>query len=179
LGRSILIYLADKYDTEGKLLPKAVGPRTECINWLMWQMGSAPFLGGGFGHFYNYAPTKIEYAINRYAMETKRQLDVLNRHLADGRKYICGAQYTIADMAIYPWYGGLVQGNLYGDAKTFLNTDEDYPHVVAWAQRVSERPSMKRGRMVNRSWGTPAEQLHERHDRSDFQSKTQDKLQKS
>lgn len=167
---SILLYLAEKF---GKFLPTDIDGRTETLNWLMWQMGSAPFLGGGFGHFYAYAPEKYEYPINRYAMETKRQLDVLNRNLAD-RRYIAGDDYSIADMAIFPWYGFLVTDNLYSAAE-FLGVHE-YEHVVRWATELRERPAVKRGRMVNRTFGEPSEQLHERHDASDFEAKTQDKL---
>jgi GST-like protein len=167
---AILVYLAEKF---GAFLPTAPAARAECLSWLFWQMGSAPFLGGGFGHFYAYAPTKIEYAINRYAMETKRQLDVLDRRLAE-TPYIAGEAYTIADMAIFPWYGGLVKGWLYGGAE-FLSV-QDYKHVLRWADALLARPAVKRGRMVNRAQGDPAEQLHERHDASDFETRTQDKL---
>lgn len=167
---SILLYLAERY---GAFLPTAHQPRTEAINWLFWQMGSAPFLGGGFGHFYSYAPEKYAYPINRYAMETKRQLDVLDQHLAD-HDYIAGAEYSIADMAIWPWYGQLVRGLLY-DAAEFLQV-QDYRHVLRWANLVWGRPAVQRGRMVNRSFGELSEQLRERHDASDFQLRTQDKL---
>lgn len=167
---AILLYLAEKFDA---LLPRAPDERTETLNWLFWQMGSAPFLGGGFGHFYAYAPTKIEYAIDRYAMESKRQLDVLNRRLADNR-YLAGESYTIADIANWSWYGQLVLGRLY-DAATFLQV-ESYEHVVRWAQEIDARPAVKRGRMVNRPFGEPETQLHERHDASDFETKTQDKI---
>jgi GST-like protein len=170
---SILLYLAEKYG--GKFLPTDPILKVECMNWLFWQMGSGPYLGGGFGHFYSYAPTKQEYPINRFAMETKRQLDVLNRQLA-ANQYMVGDEYTIADMAIYPWYGLLCLGYLYGDAATFLNVEEDYPHVLRWAKELFERPGVERGRKVNRTWGKPSEQLHERHDASDFEFKTQDKL---
>ncbi len=167
---AILIYLAEKF---GAFLPTQRAQRAECLSWLMWQMGSAPFLGGGFGHFYAYAPTKIEYAIDRYAMETKRQLDVLNRRLAE-TKYIAGDDYTIADMAIFPWYGGTVKGWNYG-AGEFLNVQE-YEHVIRWADMLLERPAVKRGRMVNRAQGDPAMQLRERHEASDFDTKTADKV---
>lgn len=167
---SILIYLAEKF---GKFLPTDLDGRTETLNWLMWQMGSAPFLGGGFGHFYAYAPEKIEYAINRYAMEAKRQLDVLNRNLAD-RRYVAGDEYTIADMAILPWYGFLITDNIY-NATEFLAVHE-YEHVVRWAKELRARPAVLRGRMVNRTFGELSEQLHERHDASDFETRTQDKL---
>ncbi|HWI27173.1 MAG TPA: glutathione-dependent disulfide-bond oxidoreductase, partial [Stellaceae bacterium] len=155
---SILLYLAEKF---GEFLPKETAARAECVSWLMWQMGSAPYLGGGFGHFYAYAPTKIEYAIDRFAMEVKRQLDVLDRRLAES-EYVAGASYTIADMAIFPWYGGLVKGWLYGAAE-FLSV-QDYKHVQRWADKLLERPAVKRGRMVNRISGEPSSQLHERHD---------------
>jgi len=167
---AILVYLAEKF---GAFLPTGRRKRAECLSWLFWQMGSAPFLGGGFGHFYAYAPTKIEYAIDRYAMETKRQLDVLNRRLAETR-YIAGDEYTIADMAIFPWYGGTVKGWSYG-AGEFLSV-QDYTHVVRWADELLERPAVKRGRMVNRTSGDPAKQLRERHEASDFDNKTADKL---
>jgi GST-like protein len=167
---AILVYLAEKF---GAFLPTERARRAECLSWLFWQMGSAPFLGGGFGHFYAYAPVKIEYAIDRYAMETKRQLDVLNRRLAE-TPYIAGDEYTIADMAIFPWYGGAVKGWAYG-AGEFLGVQE-YTHVIAWADRLLERPAVKRGRMVNRTYGNPATQLRERHDASDFETKTADKL---
>ncbi len=169
---SILLYLAEKF---GAFLPKDPDQRTEAINWLFWQMGSAPYLGGGFGHFYAYAPFKIEYAINRFAMETKRQLDVLDRHLADNA-YMAGSEYSIADMAIWPWYGALVKGLVYG-AGEFLSV-QDYKHVIRWTDQIAERPAVKRGRMVNRTSGDPASQLHERHDASDFDTKTQDKIAK-
>jgi GST-like protein len=167
---AILLYLAEKF---GALLPTEAGPRAECLSWLFWQMGSAPYLGGGFGHFYAYAPVKIEYAIDRFAMETKRQLDVLDRRLADSQ-YIAGPEYTIADMAIWPWYGALVQGRLY-EAGEFLSV-QDYRHVLRWANAIGERPAVKRGRIVNRAFGEPSEQLHERHDASDFATMTQDKV---
>ena len=167
---SILMYLAEKF---GAFLPTEVGPRAECLSWLFWQMGSAPYLGGGFGHFYVYAPSKIKYAIDRFAMEVKRQLDVLDRRLAENA-YIAGNVYTIADMAIFPWYGGLAKGWLYGAAK-FLGV-QDYKHVQRWADMLLERPAVKRGRMVNRISGEPSSQLHERHDASDFETNTRDKL---
>ena len=167
---AILLYLAEKF---GAFLPTEVGPRAECVSWLLWQMGSAPYLGGGFGHFYAYAPTKIEYAIDRFAMEVKRQLDVLDRRLAEN-EYIAGDSYTIADMAIFPWYGGLTKGWLYGGAE-FLSV-QDYTHVQRWADKLLERLAVQRGRMVNRMSGEPASQLHERHDASDFETRTQEKL---
>jgi GST-like protein len=168
---AILLYLAEKF---GAFLPKEHVARTECLSWLFWQMGSAPLLGGGFGHFYVYAPTKIEYAINRFAMEAKRQLDVLNRQL-ESHEFVAGAEYTIADMAIWPWYGALAKGLVYG-AGEFLSVHE-YPHVRRWTDTIAARPAVKRGRIVNRAMGNPSEQLHERHDASDFDTKTQDKLQ--
>jgi GSH-dependent disulfide-bond oxidoreductase len=166
---SILLYLVEKF---GAFLPKETAARTEALNWLFWQMGSAPYLGGGFGHFYAYAPTKIEYAIDRFAMEVKRQLDVLDRRLAES-EYVVGPDYTIADIAIFPWNGGLAKGWLYGAAE-FLSVQE-YKNVRRWADAILARPAVKRGRMVNRMSGVPSEQLHERHDASDFDSKTQDK----
>jgi len=169
---SILVYLAEKF---GAFLPKGPAARTEALNWLFWQMGSAPFLGGGFGHFYAYAPVKIEYAINRYAMEAKRQLDVLDRHLADHR-FMAGDDYSIADMAIWPWYGQLVAGKVYGDAATFLD-GASYTNVRRWYDEIAARPAVQRGIMVNKTSGDPAQQLHERHDASDFQNRTQDKLE--
>lgn len=169
---SILFYLAEKFQA---FLPTGVAKRTECMSWLMWQMGSTPYLGGGFGHFFAYAPTKIEYAIDRFAMEVKRELDVLNRRLADHR-FIGGDDYTIADMAIWPWYGSLAKGERY-DAGEFLQVHE-YTHVIRWADEIEARPAVKRGRMVNRVMGPLETQLHERHDASDFLHKTQDKLQK-
>jgi len=168
---SILLYLAEKF---GEFLPEDPAGRTETMNWLFWQMGSAPFLGGGFGHFYVYAPEKLEYPINRYTMEVKRQLDVLDRHLADNR-YMVGDQYTIADMAIWPWYGAVVKNIVY-DAAEFLEA-HTYRNVIRWADEVAQRPAVKRGRMVNKTWGEPATQLHERHDASDFELRTQDKLE--
>lgn len=168
---SMLIYLAEKF---GAFLPKDPAKRAEAINWLFWQMGSAPFLGGGFGHFYAYAPVKIEYAINRYAMETKRQLDVLDRHLAQNQ-FMAGDEYSIADMAIWPWYGILTTGALY-DAGEFLQVHE-YKNVIRWMKEVGARPAVKRGAMVNRTFGKPETQLRERHDASDFETKTQDKIE--
>ncbi|MEL7254119.1 MAG: glutathione-dependent disulfide-bond oxidoreductase [Pseudomonadota bacterium] len=168
---SIMIHLAEKF---GAFLPASGPARTEVLNWLMWQMGSAPFLGGGFGHFYAYAPEKYEYPINRYAMETKRQLDVLDRTLAE-RPFVAGDDYSIADMAIWPWYGGVVLGRQYGDSATFLSVHE-YENVMAWAEKIDARPAVKRGRMVNRTSGEPHEQLHERHGPEDFETKTQDKV---
>ncbi|MBB3385148.1 glutathione-dependent disulfide-bond oxidoreductase (plasmid) [Rhizobium sp. WW22] len=168
---SILMYLAEKF---GAFLPTEQPARAECISWLFWQMGSAPYLGGGFGHFYAYAPTKIEYAIDRFAMEVKRQLDVLDRRLAES-EYIAGSDYTIADIAIWPWYGGLAKGWQYGAAE-FLQV-QDYKNVQRWAEQIYSRPAVKRGRMVNRMSGDPSEQLRERHDASDFETKTQDKLE--
>lgn len=167
---AILVYLAEKF---GAFLPNSPAARAECLSWLFWQMGSAPYLGGGFGHFYAYAPTKIEYAIDRFAMEVKRQLDVLDRRLAES-EYLAGSAYTIADIAVWPWYGGLVKGWLY-DAAEFLQV-QDYKNVQRWADAIGQRPAVQRGRMVNRVTGDPATQLHERHDASDFDTKTQDKL---
>lgn len=167
---SMLVYLAEKFDA---FLPKDIAGRTETLNWLFWQMGSAPFLGGGFGHFYAYAPEKFQYPIDRYTMEVKRQLDVLDRQLANNR-YIAGDEYTIADMAIWPWYGNLVTGTIY-EAQEFLEV-HTYANVVRWSKELQERPGLKRGQMVNRVWGDPAGQLPERHDASDFELKTQDKL---
>ncbi len=167
---AILLHLAEKF---GAFLPREVGARAECWSWLFWQMGAAPYLGGGFGHFYAYAPVKIEYAIDRYAMEVKRQLDVLDRRLAES-EYIAGGEYTIADIAIWPWYGGTVRGGQYGAAE-FLNVQE-YKNVLRWADAIAARPAVKRGRIVNRTSGEPSNQLHERHDPSDFETKTQDKL---
>ncbi|MCV3239357.1 glutathione-dependent disulfide-bond oxidoreductase [Mesorhizobium sp. ZC-5] len=159
---AILMYLAEKF---GAFLPTEAAARAECLSWLFWQMGSAPYLGGGFGHFYAYAPTKIEYAIDRFAMETKRQLDVLDRRLAE-TEYLAGSDYTIADMAVWPWYGGLVKGRAY-DAAEFLQV-QDYKNVLRWADAIDARPAVKRGRMVNRTSGEPSGQLHERHDAADF-----------
>jgi GST-like protein len=167
---AILLYLAEKF---GALLPQDAATRAECLSWLFWQMGSAPYLGGGFGHFYAYAPTKIEYAIDRFAMEAKRQLDVLDRRLAES-EYLAGAAYTIADIAVWPWYGALAKGLVYG-AGEFLSV-QDYKHVQRWTDQIAARPAVRRGRMVNRSWGEPASQLHERHEASDFDTRTQDKL---
>ncbi len=168
---SILLYLAEKF---GAFLPKDPAQRTECLCWLFWQMGSAPYLGGGFGHFYAYAPAKIEYAIDRFTMEVKRQLDVLDRRLAESA-YLGGADYSIADIAVWPWYGGLVQGALYGASATFLQVQE-YAHVRRWTETIASRPAVQRGRMVNRVMGEPSSQLHERHDAGDFATRTQDKL---
>jgi GST-like protein len=167
---AILLHLAEKF---GAFLPTEGQARAECLSWLFWQMGSAPFLGGGFGHFYAYAPTKIEYAIDRYAMEVKRQLDVLDQHLAHS-PYLAGQQYTIADMAVWPWYGALAKGLLYGGGE-FLQVQE-YRNVERWTDQIAQRPAVQRGRMVNRTWGEPSSQLPERHEASDFQSKTQDKI---
>ena len=167
---AILQYLAEKFDA---FLPTARAARAECLSWLFWQMGSAPFLGGGFGHFYAYAPEKFEYPINRYAMEVKRQLDVLDRQLAEHR-FLVGDDYTIADMAVWPWYGTLVKGQLY-EAAEFLSVHE-YKNVLRWTDEIAARPAVQRGRKVNRAWGEPSSQLHERHDSGDFDAKTQDKL---
>jgi GST-like protein len=167
---NILLYLAEKF---GQLLPNEPAKRTECLSWLFWQMGSAPYLGGGFGHFYAYAPTKMAYPIDRFTMETKRQLDVLDRQLAD-HSYIAAEEYSIADIAIWAWYGQLVLGRLY-DAAEFLDVTS-YTHVMRWAKAIDDRPAVKRGRMVNRMSGAPQYQLHERHDASDFDTKTQDKI---
>jgi GST-like protein len=167
---AILMYLAEKF---GAFLPTEAAKRAECLSWLFWQMGSAPYLGGGFGHFYAYAPSKIEYAVDRFAMEVKRQLDVLDRRLADS-PYLSGDDYTIADIAVWPWYGGLAKGLLYG-AGEFLSV-QDYTNVQRWADIIGQRPAVRRGRMVNRVMGEPAGQLHERHEASDFDTKTQDKL---
>jgi len=170
---SILLHLAEKF---GAFLPKDAAKRTEALNWLFWQMGSAPYLGGGFGHFYAYAPEKWEYPINRFTMEVKRQLDVLDRHLAD-HKFMAGDEYSIADIAIWPWYGALVKGVLYGDSATFIEA-ASYKNVNRWTNEIAGRPAVKRGRMVNRTQGEPSSQLHERHDAGDFDTKTQDKLAK-
>ena len=167
---AILLYLAEKFCA---FLPTDPATRAECLSWLFWQMGSTPYLGGGFGHFYAYAPTRIEYAIDRFTMEVKRQLDVLDRRLAQS-KYLAGAEYTIADMAVWPWYGALVQGAVY-NASEFLQV-QTYANVQRWTQDIAQRPAVRRGRMVNRTYGDPAEQLHERHDASDFDHRTQDKL---
>lgn len=168
---AILIHLAEKF---GEFLPTDPATRAECLSWLMWQMGSAPFLGGGFGHFYAYAPFKIEYAIDRYAMEVKRQMDVLDRRLAES-EYLAGGDYTIADIAVWPWYGALAKGVLY-ESGEFLQV-QDYKHVNRWADQIGARPAVKRGRMVNRVFGDPASCLPERHDASDFETRTLDKLQ--
>jgi GST-like protein len=168
---AILLHLAEKF---GALLPKDGAARTEALSWLFWQMGSAPYLGGGFGHFYAYAPSKIEYAIDRFAMETKRQLDVLDRRLAES-EYLGGPDYSIADIAVFPWYGGLAQGLLYGDSAEFLGV-KSYTHLQRWTQAIAARPAVKRGRMVNRISGDPSGQLHERHAASDFDTRTQDKI---
>ncbi len=167
---SMLLYLAEKFNA---FIPTQPAARAECLNWLFWQMAAAPYLGGGFGHFYAYAPEKLPYPIDRFAMEVKRQLDVLDKTLAE-RRYIAGDEYTIADMAIWPWYGALVAGKIY-DAAEFLSVHE-YTHVLRWQKEIFSRPAVKRGRMVNRSWGDPAEQLHNRHNASDFDSQTQDKI---
>jgi GST-like protein len=167
---AMLLYLADKFSV---LIPSAPSQRAECMSWLFWQMASAPILGGGFGHFYAYAPEKYQYPIDRYAMEIKRQLDVLDQHLAKNR-YMCGDEYTIADIAIWPWYGALVSNKVY-EAAEFLQTHE-YTHVLRWNDEIALRPAVQRGRMVNRTWGEPSSQLHERHDASDFETKTQDKI---
>jgi GST-like protein len=167
---AILVYLAEKF---GAFLPTEPEARAECLSWLFWQMGSTPYVGGGFGHFYAYAPVKIEYAIDRFTMETKRLLDVLDKRLAE-TEYLAGNAYTIADMAAWPWYGGLVKFNSYGGSE-FLSAHE-YKNVIRWADAIHARPAVKRGRMVNRLQGDPSEQLHERHDASDFDTKTQDKL---
>ena len=168
---AILLYLAEKFDS---FLPMDSHKKAECFSWLMWQMGSAPMLGGGFGHFYAYAPEKFEYPINRFAMEVKRQLDVLDKQLADN-EFIAGDEYTIADMAIWPWYGALVLGYLY-EAADFLDVGS-YKNVLRWANQIAQRPAVKRGKMVNRTWGEPSRQLHERHDATDFELRTQDKLE--
>jgi GST-like protein len=167
---AILVYLAEKFD---EFLPKDGAARAECLSWLFWQMGSTPYVGGGFGHFYAYAPVKIEYPIDRFTMETKRLLDVLDKRLAES-EYVAGPEYTIADMAIWPWYGGLVKFNSYGGSE-FLSVQE-YKNVKRWTDQIYARPAVKRGRMVNRTAGDPSEQLHERHDAGDFETKTQDKL---
>ncbi len=169
---AILTYLAEKF---GALLPTEAAQRAECLSWLFWQMGSGPYLGGGFGHFYAYAPSKMEYPIDRFAMEVKRQLDVLNRRLAES-PYLAGDEYTIADIAVWPWYGALAKGLLYS-AGEFLQVQE-YTHVQRWTDSIAKRPAVRRGRMVNRTFGEPASQLHERHEASDFDTRTQDKLAK-
>ena len=168
---AILLYLAEKF---GAFLPTEHAARTECLSWLFWQMGSAPYLGGGFGHFFAYAPTKIEYAIDRFAMEAKRQLDVLDRRLAES-EYLGGSEYTLADIAVWPWYGSLAKGLMYGESGVFLQV-QDYKHVQRWTDQIAARPAVKRGRMVNRVQGEPASQLRERHEASDFETKTQDKV---
>jgi GSH-dependent disulfide-bond oxidoreductase len=167
---SILLHLAEKF---GALLPSGAAARAECLSWLFWQMGSAPYLGGGFGHFYAYAPIKIEYAIDRFAMEAKRQLDVLDKRLAQS-EYLAGPDYTIADIAVWPWYGALARGLVY-DAAEFLQVQE-YAHVQRWTAAIALRPAARRGRMVNCLWGDPSGQLHERHEAGDFETRTQDKL---
>ncbi len=167
---AILLYLAEKF---GSFLPTGAAARAECLSWLFWQMGSAPFLGGGFGHFYAYAPMKIEYAIDRFTMEVKRQLDVLDRRLAQS-EYLAGSDYTIADMAVWPWYGALAKGLLYG-AGEFLQV-EKYANLQRWSDAIARRPAVQRGRKVNRTFGELSDQLHERHEASDFETNTQDKL---
>jgi GSH-dependent disulfide-bond oxidoreductase len=167
---AILLYLAEKF---GAFLPEDLATRADCLSWLFWQMGSAPYLGGGFGHFYAYAPMKIEYAIDRFAMEVKRQLDVLDRRLAES-EYLAGPDYTIADIAVWPWYGALAKGLVYG-AGEFLQVQE-YSHVQRWTDTIAKRPAVQRGRKVNRAFGELSDQLHERHDASDFEQRTQDKL---
>ena len=167
---AILVHLAETF---GAFLPTEPGARAECMSWVMWLMGAAPFLGGGFGHFYAYAPSKMEYPIDRYAMEVKRQLDVLDRRLAQS-EYLGGPEYTIADMATWPWYGALAKGVLYVGGE-FLSV-QDYRHVQRWTDQIAQRPAVKRGRMVNRAFGDPSSQLHERHDAGDFETKTQDKV---
>lgn len=171
---SILLYLAEKFEA---FLPKEHNARTQALNWLFWQMGSGPFLGGGFGHFYTYAPIHIKYAVDRFAMEVKRQLDVLDRHLAENR-YLAGSDYSIADIAVWPWYGNLALGQSYPKADVFLDV-KSYRHLQRWADEIAQRPAVKRGRMVNKANGDPSEQLHERHDASDFDTKTQDKIGKA
>ena len=168
----ILLYLAEKF---GAFLPKDHAARTEAMNWLFWLQGSAPYLGGGFGHFYAYAPFKMEYPINRFAMEVKRQLDVLDKHLAEN-EFLSGSDYSIADMATAPWYGRMVTDGAYGESKTFLSTHE-YKNVIRWADTIFARPAVKRGRMVNAASGEPSQQLRERHDAGDFDTKTQDKIE--
>ena len=170
-SNAILLYLAEKF---GEFLPKSGPKRAETLSWLMWQVGAAPFLGGGFGHFFAYAPEKIEYAINRYSMEAKRQFDVLNRQLAD-HEFVAGDDYTIADIALWPWYGGIALGRNYPGAAEFLGTRE-YEHVMRWAKQIDARPAVKRGRIVNKLTGDESEQLHERHDASDFELRTEDKI---
>jgi len=170
---AIMLHVSEKFG-DGFGIPKDPRKKAECMSWLFWQIGSAPYLGGGFGHFYNYAPVKIEYAINRFSMEAKRQLDVLDKHLATN-EYICGDEYSLADMAIWPWYGNLVLGRLYG-ASEYLDTDS-YKNVNRWAHQIGSRPAVIRGRKVNRTWGDKSDQLIERHHRSDFETKTQDKVE--
>lgn len=170
---SILLYLAEKFSA---FIPSDHTTRTQCLSWLFWQVGAGPFIGGGFGHFYHYAPKKIEYPIDRFAMEAKRQLDLLDKHLGKNQ-FMCGDQYTIADIAIWPWYGNLVKNTLYNAAE-FLQTQE-YKHLLRWTEEIANRKAVKRGRMVNRTWGEDHEQLHERHDASDFENKTQDKINNS
>ena len=167
---AILLYLAEKF---GAFVPKEPARRAECLSWLMWQMGSGPFLGGGFGHFYAYAPEKFQYPIDRFAMEVKRQMDVLDKRLAE-HEFLAGSDYTVADIAVWPWYGALAKGQLY-EAGEFLQVQE-YTHVLRWAEQIAQRPAVQRGRKVNRTWGEPSSQLHERHDASDFDTRTQDKL---
>ncbi|WP_433990038.1 Disulfide-bond oxidoreductase YghU (plasmid) [Pseudoseohaeicola sp. NH-UV-7] len=167
---AILLHLAEKF---GAFMPSDPADRAECLSWLFWQMGSAPYLGGGFGHFYAYAPYKMEYPINRFTMEVKRQLDVLDRRLADNA-YLCGEEYTIADIAIWPWYGSLVLNRVY-EAAEFIDA-KSYKNVMRWANLIDARPAVQRGRMVNKTWGPLDQQLHERHEASDFDTKTQDKL---
>jgi GST-like protein len=169
---SILVYLAEKF---GEFLPESQPDRAETFSWLFWQMGAAPLLGGGFGHFFAYAPEKYEYPINRYAMEAKRQLDVLNRQLAE-HEYVAGDEYTVADIAIWPWYGGLALDRIYDGAAEFLSV-QDYEHVQRWAKQIDQRPAVKRGKIVNKFTGDPSQQLHERHDSSDFELRTADKLE--
>lgn len=169
---AILLHLADKF---GEFLPASGGERAEALSWLFWQMGAAPLLGGGFGHFFAYAPEKTEYAIDRYAMEAKRQLDVLDRQLAE-HEYVAGADYTIADIAIWPWYGGLALDRIYDGAAEFLSV-QDYTNVQRWARLIDQRPAVKRGRIVNRFSGPPSEQLHERHNSGDFETRTEDRLE--
>ncbi|MGQ3090363.1 MAG: glutathione binding-like protein, partial [Methylophilus sp.] len=168
---SILLYLAKKFDA---FLPKDHTSNTEALNWLFWQVGAAPFLGGGFGHFYAYAPVHIQYAVDRFTMEVKRQLDVLDQHLANNR-FLAGDEYSIADMAVWPWYGTLVRNEAYGNAGKFLEADS-YTHLKRWSSEIFARPAVQRGRMVNRTTGEPSEQLHERHAASDFETSTQDKI---
>ena len=170
---AILLYLAEKFNA---FIPAEPARRAQCLLWLFWQVGSGPYLGGGFGHFYAYAPEKYQYPIDRFAMEVKRQLDMLNQHLANNT-YICGDDYTIADMAIWPWYGALVDGKIY-DAAEFLQVD-DYQHVVRWSRHIGQREAVQRGKMVNRTWGELSGQLRNRHDASDFELRTQDKLEAS